>query len=111
MLIAFYSANIKESRKMSLKEGPDTSMSVPDKRQSGVEGPGSVGPSAFASSVSQGGLSYFRWSGSFVPENVPSNELFSAIPFGESWQYCVLSFSAAKVKPARWYTLSKFKFY
>lgn len=50
-------------------------MSVPDKRQSGVEGPGSVGPSAFASSVSQGGLSYFRWSGSFVPENVPSNEL------------------------------------
>lgn len=83
---------------MSLKEGPDRSMSVPDKRQSGVEGPGSVGPSAFASSVSQGGLSYFRWSGSLVPESVPSNELFSSIPFGESWQCCALSFSAAKVR-------------
>lgn len=63
---------------MSLKEGPDSSISVPDKRQSGIERPGSVGPSAFASRVSQGGLSYIRWPDSFVPDSVPSNKLFSS---------------------------------
>lgn len=95
----FRLTNVKEkNNKMSLKEGPDRSISVPDKRQSGIERPGSVGPSAFASRVSQGGLSYIRWSGSFVPESVPSNGLFSSISFGESRQCCVASFSAAKVK-------------
>lgn len=72
--------NIKNRKnKVSLKEGPDRSISVPDKRQSGIERPGSVGPSAFASRVSQGGVVVYPLVRLVCAQSVPSNKLFSSI--------------------------------
>lgn len=83
--------------KMVSKEGGSKlARSVPDKRRSGVERPGPVGPSAFVSVVFQEGVVYPL--SSFVLVGVPSSKFLSSgltltAPLsGESLRCCVASF-------------------